>query len=147
QTWFDVCDELGMMVFGGNYSSAVGGEKPPVNYDKGVDWYANTKFQPIMHHPSLMIYALTNEVAYRGEKAKEWVSFLSYAHKELRKWDDTRLYIGNAGYGYGQSGDICDLHRYWGWYYASPFTFLNTRDYDSLTFPKKVQPLTFTECV
>lgn len=147
QNWYDVCDELGMMVFGGNYSGTVGGEKPPVDYDKGVNWYRNVKFAPIMHHPSLVIYALTNEVPYTGEIAQRWINFLSYAHRELRKWDDTRLYIGNAGYGYGQSGDICDLHRYWGWYYASPFTFLNIRDYERITFPDKVQPLTFTECV
>ena len=147
QTWYDVCDELGMMVFGGNYSAAVAGETPPKEYDKGVQWYKNEKFRPIMHHPSLMIYALTNEVPYTGSAAQKWLSFLDYAYSRLQKWDPTRLYIGNAGYGYGQSGDICDLHRYWGWYYASPFTFLHIRDYDRITFPDKVQPLTFTECV
>ncbi len=147
ETWYEVCDELGMMVFGGNYSGSVDGETPPKDYDKGVSWYENEKFQPIMHHPSLMIYALTNEVPYTGKKAQEWIDFLSYAHNKLKEWDNTRLYIGNAGYGYGQSGDICDLHRYWGWYYASPFTFLNIRDYNKITFPEKIQPLTFTECV
>lgn len=147
QTWYDVCDELGMLVFGGNYSGVVAGEKPPKEYDKAVDWYKNVKFGPIIHHPSLVIYALTNEVPYTGEIARQWVRFLDYAFEELKKWDHTRLYIGNAGYGYGQSGDICDLHRYWGWYYASPFTFLNIRDYDRITFPNRVQPLTFTECV
>ncbi len=147
QTWYDVCDELGMMIFGGNYSATVGGESPPAVYDKGVSWYKNQKFQPIMHHPSLMIYALTNEVPYAGLLAGKWLSFLDSAFSELKKWDSTRLYIGNAGYGYGKSGDICDLHRYWGWYYSSPFTFLNIRDYEKITFPDIVQPLTFTECV
>lgn len=147
QTWYSVCDELGMMVFGGNYSSEVNGQSPPRDYDKAVDWYKKTKFDPIMHHPSLVIYALTNEVPFSGEIAKKWVLFLDYAFDKLKKWDDTRLYIGNSGYGYGQSGDICDLHRYWGWYYSSPFTFLNIRDYERITFPDKVQPLTFTECV
>lgn len=147
QTWYDVCDELGMMVFGGNYSAMVAGENPPKNYADGVSWYENEKFQPLMHHPSLMIYALTNEVPYTGEIAKKWQDFLNYAYKQLKKWDDTRLYIGNAGYGYGRGGDICDLHRYWGWYYASPFTFLNIRDYDRITSPETMQPLTFTECV
>src|SRR5690606_17969049 len=47
QTWYDVCDELGMMVFGGNYSASVGGEKPPADYDQGVAWYTDTKFAPI----------------------------------------------------------------------------------------------------
>lgn len=147
QTWYDVCDELGMMVFGGNYSELVAGQSPPKDYDRGVSWYQKDKFQPIMHHPALMIYALTNEVPFQGSKAKEWVSFLDYAFDKLKNWDPSRLYIGNAGYGYGKSGDINDLHRYWGWYYASPFTFLHVRDYDSITFPGKTQPLTFTECV
>lgn len=147
ENWYQVCDELGMMVFGGNYSGSVDGERPPKEYDKGVQWYKEEKFYPIMHHPSLVIYALTNEVPYEGQIAQDWVRFLSYAHKKLREWDSTRLYIGNAGYGYGQSGDICDLHRYWGWYYSSPFTFLHIRDYPGITLPNKIQPLTFTECV
>lgn len=148
ETWYDVCDELGMMVFGGNYGSRVDGEKPPADYDKAVSWYKNEKFSLIAHHPSLMIYALTNEVPFTGEVAREWIRFLSYAHGKLREWDHTRLYIGNAGYGYGQSGDICDLHRYWGWYYASPFTFLHIRDNEQIIpFKKPVQPITFTECV
>lgn len=133
ENWYDVCDEFGMMVFGGNYSNTVAGQRPPTNYDEGVEWYKSTKFQPIMHHPSLMIYALTNEVPYKGDIANKWINFLSYAHQELKKWDNTRLYIGNAGYGYGQSGDICDLHRYWGWYYSSPYTFLNIRDNKIIT--------------
>lgn len=147
-TWYNVCDELGMMVFGGNYSGSVDGEKPPKDYDKAVAWYENEKFAPIAHHPSLMIYAMTNEVNYTGSLAEPWRKFLTYAHDQLLKWDNTRVYIGNAGYGYGQSGDICDLHRYWGWYYNSPFTFLHIRyNEDIVPFKKKVQPVTFTECV
>ncbi len=147
QTWYDVCDELGMMVFGGNYSGVVNDESPPKDYDSGVEWYKKTKFSPIMHHPSLMIYALTNEVPFAGSNAPKWDKFLTYAHSKLKEWDPTRLYIGNAGYGYGKGGDINDLHRYWGWYYATAYTFLHIRDYDSITFPKISQPLTFTECV
>lgn len=147
-TWYNVCDELGMMVFGGNYSGTVDGQKPPTDYDKAVNWYKNEKFAPIAHHPSLMIYALTNEVDYTGSKAEPWRKFLSYAYEQLLQWDNTRVYIGNAGYGYGQSGDICDLHRYWGWYYSSSFTFLHIRyNKDIIPFKKKVQPITFTECV
>ena len=147
QTWYDVCDELGMLVFGGNYSAMVDGQSPPRDYDNAVKWYCDVKFGPIMHHPSLVIYALTNEVPFNGEIAGKWVQFLDYAFAKLKVWDPSRLYIGNAGYGLGKSGDICDIHRYWGWYYASPFTFLNIRDYDQITFSGKVQPLTFTECV
>ena len=79
-TWYNVCDELGMMVFGGNYSGAVNGEKPPKDYDKAVRWYENEKFATIANHPSLVIYAMTNEVDYSGSKAEPWRKFLSYAH-------------------------------------------------------------------
>ena len=148
ETWYNVCDELGMMTFGGNYSSTVDDEKPPKDYDKAVVWYKNDAFAPIASHPSLMIYAMTNEVPYEGEIGIRWEKFLSYAHTELKKWDNTRTYIANPGYGYGKSGDICDLHRYWGWYYCSPFTFLNIRDNSKIIpFKKGVQPVTFTECV
>jgi beta-galactosidase len=148
ETWYSVCDELGMMVFGGNYSATVDDEKPPKDYDKAVAWYTNEAFAPIASHACLMIYAMTNEVPFEGAIAGQWEKFLSYAHTALRKWDNTRLYIANAGYGYGKSGDICDLHRYWGWYYCSPFTFLNIRDNEAIIpFKKPVQPITFTECV
>lgn len=158
QTWYDVCDELGMMVFGGNYSGNAQGREqddveasdtkgPPANRDAAERWYRETKFHPISHHPSLVIYALTNETPLRGKVGEAWHAFLTDMYQRLRPWDPTRLYIANAGYGLGLTGDICDLHRYWGWYYSSPFTFLHLRDAPMVTFPEKVQPLTFTECV
>ncbi|GAA4305005.1 glycoside hydrolase family 2 TIM barrel-domain containing protein [Compostibacter hankyongensis] len=149
ETWYDVCDEQGMMVFGGNYSGSVNGEKPPRDYDRAVTWYEQEKFGPIAHHPSLMVYAMTNETPFTGDISLRWRKFLTYAHGKLQQWDSTRVYIGNAGYGYGQSGDICDLHRYWGWYYSSPFTFLHIRHKaDIIPLKREVtQPITFTECV
>lgn len=163
EEWYDVCDELGMMVFGGNYAGKVaqgtkveaavqvGDESDggfPKDYDKGVSWYENDKLGPIAHHPSLMVYAMTNETPFVGKRAHEWEAFLSYNYDKLKKWDETRVYIANAGYGYGKTGDICDIHRYWGWYYSSPFTFLNIRDNAKIIpFPKSNQPVTFTECV
>ena len=163
EAWFDVCDELGMMVFGGNYGGKVaGGEKVesqskvgdetdggfPSNYDQGVSWYENEKLGQIAHHPSLMVYAMTNETPFDGSRAEKWEKFLDYAFNKLKKWDETRVYIANAGYGYGKSGDITDIHRYWGWYYSSPFTFLHIRDEAEISpYPGKHQPLTFTECV
>ncbi|MEP6673676.1 MAG: glycoside hydrolase family 2 TIM barrel-domain containing protein [Ferruginibacter sp.] len=163
EEWYDVCDELGMMVFGGNYSGSVaGGEKVedqtklgdetdggfPSDYNKGVDWYENKKLGAIAHHPSLMVYAMTNETPFAGKRAELWEKFLSYAFDKLEKWDETRVYIANAGYGYGKTGDITDIHRYWGWYYSSPFTFLNIRDESKLSpYPSQHKPITFTECV
>jgi len=149
ETWYDVCDEKGMMVFGGNYSGTVDGQKPPKDFEKAIDWYKNRAFAMIANHPSLMIYAMTNETPFAGKIATEWERFLAFAATRLRQWDSTRAYIANAGYGYGKAGDICDLHRYWGWYYSSPFTFLHIRnDRDIIPFPKRTgQPITFTECV
>jgi beta-galactosidase len=163
EEWFDVCDELGMMVFGGNYGARVAsGDKVeateqvgdegdngfPKDKNVGVSWYEHRKLGLIAHHPSLMVYAMTNETPFVGKRALEWEAFLSYAYGELKKWDETRVYIANAGYGYGKAGDICDIHRYWGWYYSSPFTFLNIRDNSKIVpFPKTGQPITFTECV
>lgn len=163
EEWFDVCDELGMMVLGGNYSGRVaGGENVeaqekvgdetdggfPADYDKGVEWYKNKKLGLIAHHPSLMVYAMTNETPFAGKRAELWEKFLSYAFTKLKKWDESKVYIANAGYGYGKTGDITDIHRYWGWYYSSPFTFLNIRDEAKINpYPSKHQPITFTECV
>lgn len=146
-TWYDVCDELGMMVFGGNYGGSVNGKGPTSAPAAAARWYRDEKFQPFTHHPSLVIYALTNEVAYLGEPGKKWDAFLGEIHRQLQPWDPTRLYIANAGYGAGRVGEIKDLHRYWGWYYETPFTFLHLRDYEPIVGSDKIQPLTFTECV
>ncbi|MEO7309582.1 MAG: glycoside hydrolase family 2 TIM barrel-domain containing protein [Chitinophagaceae bacterium] len=163
EEWYDVCDELGMMAFGGNYAGSVaGGEKVdaqaavgdetdggfPSDYDKGVEWYENKKLGLIAHHPSLMVYAMTNETPFAGKRAALWEKFLAHSYEKLKKWDETRVYIANAGYGYGKTGDITDIHRYWGWYYSSPFTFLNISDEAKINpNPSKHQPITFTECV
>lgn len=163
ETWYDVCDELGMMVFGGNYDGKVAkGAKVdkqeqvgdegdggfPKDHNVGLAWYEHEKLGLIAHHPSLMVYAMTNETPFTGKRFEEWNAFLTYAYNNLKKWDETRVYIANAGYGYGLTGDICDLHRYWGWYYSSPFTFLNIRsNANIIPFPKTGQPITFTECV
>lgn len=148
--WYDVCDEMGMMTSGGNYSAKVNGEDPPTDYDKAVEWLINKRLGPIAHHPSLVIYVINNETPFGiGKKGQAWLKFQTYAHQELLKWDHTKVYIGNAGYGYGKAGDVCDLHRYWGWYYNSAFTFLNIRNSkEIIPFDKPVyQPITFTECV
>jgi hypothetical protein len=147
ETWFEVCDELGMLVFGGNYGGSINGKGSTADPVASASWYRETKFHPVVQHPSLIIYALTNEVAGEGPAGARWDKLLGAIHHDLQPWDPTRLYIANAGYGYGRVGEINDLHRYWGWYYQSPFTFLHLRDYERIVQPDKVQPLTFTECV
>jgi hypothetical protein len=97
------------------------------------------------------MYLLANELPVSGERGKMFSALLTQAHAALKQWDSTRPYIGNAGYGEGREGDVCDVHRYWGWYYNSFLTYYNLRDklYAKPLFgdPAKNQPLTFTECV
>ena len=76
----------------------------------------------------MTFYILANEMPPEGEVGTRYREFLTKMCGKLKKWDDTRLYIGNTGYGLGKSGDIYDVHRYWGWYYNTFLTYLNMRD-------------------
>jgi beta-galactosidase len=131
QAWFDACDELGMMVYQGQYGSPLesdpGKKRPPAELNASVESY-KALFRTYSRHPSIMIYVLSNELPTSGTRGKAFHEFLSKAHRELKAWDDTHLYIGNAGYGEGREGDVCDVHRYWGWYYNSFLTYYNLRD-------------------
>jgi hypothetical protein len=155
QTWFDVCDELGMMIYNGVYGSPAGGKDVAANkgkkkipdVDAGVAHYREI-FDTYVAHPSVCIYILSNELPYEGEIGQGWHEFLTAAHAKL-KTRYTVPFIGNAGYGQGREGDINDVHRYWGWYYNSLLTFYNLRDPLLFGDPakSKTQPLTFSECV
>lgn len=90
--------------------------------------YKEIDLGPFTPHPSVVIYILSNEMPYEGKTGDLYREFLTKMCRELKKWDDTRLYIGNTGYGLGHSGDIYDVHRYWGWYYNTFLTYLNMRD-------------------
>ena len=155
QVWFDVADELGMMLFQGNYGTPQGGRPtaaPARPFRESLDWYKRDVIGPLVNHPSAAIYVLTNEQAdeeipYLKDGAKGINAFLTMAYDSLRAWDDTRLYIANAGYGFGRAGDICDLHRYWGWYYNSFLSFYTMRDPKVCWRSNKVQPMTMTELV
>ncbi len=149
QVWFDACDELGMMVFQGQYGSPLGsaGKKDPlVDFDKSIAAYKDL-FGTYASHPSIVIYILSNELPVSGTRGKAFSQFLTRGCAELKLWDSTRQYIGNAGYGEGREGDIQDVHRYWGWYYNTFLTFYNLRDQKLFGDPSKIQPLTFTECL
>src|ERR1700722_3858776 len=151
QVWFDVCDELGMMVFQGDYGSPLesSGRKksdPPADFEKSIGAYKRL-FSTYASHPSIVIYILSNELPTSGARGAAFSKFLTRACAELKKWDPTRQYIGNAGYGEGREGDVQDVHRYWGWYYNTFLTFYNLRDQKLFGDPSKIQPLTFTECL
>ena len=141
------------MIFGGRYGRPRITDhetNPPTdleNIDKYVDYYIEKEFTPLTWHPSVVIYVMSNEMPYKGSVGKKWDNFLQACYEELIKWDHTRPYIGNAGYGMGRSADIFDVHRYWGWYYNSFLTYMNLRDAALWQNEGKVQAVTFTECV
>jgi beta-galactosidase len=154
QVWFDVCDELGMMMYAGRYGSppeAESGKRvAPRDFDRCIAGYRKL-FESYVSHPCIVMYLLANELPVSGDRGKAFSDLLTTAHAALKQWDPTRPYIGNAGYGEGREGDVCDVHRYWGWYYNSFLTYYNLRDKLCPTplygDGAKNQPLTFTECV
>ena len=153
QVWFDVGDELGMMFFQGNYGTPEGGKStqaPTRPVHESVAWYRDTVLGPLANHPSVAVYMLSNEQAdieipYLNKGAAGVDRFLHQMYDSLHAWDASRLYIANAGYGFGRTGDICDLHRYWGWYYNSFLSFYEMRDPHVCWRTSKVQPMTMTE--
>lgn len=149
QNWMDVCDEEGMMIFAGRYGRPkhAAPAAPPADFDLSLRTYKEVDLGPFASHPSVVIYILANEMPHEGKVGDLYRDFLTKMCGELKKWDDTRLYIGNTGYGLGRSGDIYDVHRYWGWYYNTFLTYLNMRDKGMWQNPGKTQPITFTECV
>ena len=149
QNWMDVCDEEGMMIFAGRYGRPKHATQtaPPKDFDLSVKTYKEIDLGPFTSHPSVVIYIMSNEMPYEGKTGDLYRDFFTRMHQELKKWDSTRLYICNAGYGLGKSADIYDVHRYWGWYYNSFLTYLNMRDKSMWQNPGRVQPITFTECV
>lgn len=150
QDWMDVCDEEGMMIFGGCYGRPPLGSKKEAtsDFEGAMKIYRDSRLGNFSGHPSVVIYTLSNEMPVSGKAGDSYMDFLRRAHKELKtNWDDTREYIGNAGYGLGKAADIYDAHRYWGWYYNTYFTFLNLRDVNMWQNPGRTQAVTFTECV
>jgi len=152
QVWFDAADEVGMMIFQGHYGTPKGGTptSPPKDVAATLQWYRDDVLAPQVNHPSVVIYSLSNEqaakeVGYLSSGHAAVAAFLQTAYDTLSRWDDTRLYIGNAGYGFGRGGEICDLHRYWGWYYNSFLSFYTLRDPKICWRSSTVQPMTLTE--
>ena len=150
QTWLDVCDEEGMMIFGGRYGRprlAASESAPPTEIEPSVEHYIETEFTPLAPHPSVVIYVMSNEMPYKGALGQRWDDFLQGCYEQLIKWDHSRPYIGNAGYGMGRTADVFDVHRYWGWYYNTFVTYMNLRDTSLWQNEGQTQAITFTECV
>ena len=153
QVWFDVCDELGMMLFQGNYGtpkSAKPTSAPTIPLAESIKWYKEDVIGPLVNHPSVVVYVLSNEqadkeIGYLSTGADQVAAFLKVAYDSLHAWDASRVYITNAGYGFGRSGDICDLHRYWGWYYNSFLSFYTMRYPTTCWRTPVAQPMTMTE--
>lgn len=153
--WFEAADEVGMMVFQGHYGTPRWGTStsaPSVPFEQSLAWYRDEVVGPQANHPSIVIYTLSNEqaapeISYLTRGHQEVDAFLRRVHLSLREWDPTRLYIGNAGYGFGRAGEICDIHRYWGWYYNSFLSFYTLRDPRICWRTETPQPITLTENV
>ncbi len=150
--WLDAADEVGMLVFQGNYGTPKGGTqtKAPTDLAASLAWYRDDMLAPQVNHPSVVIYALTNEVAdaeihYASDGAVAMGRFLQTVYDTVHAWDPTRLIIANAGYGFGRVGEICDLHRYWGWYYNSFLSFYTLRDPNVCWRGRTGQPITMSE--
>lgn len=152
--WLDAADDVGMLVFQGHYGTPRGGSqtRAPANLAASVAWYRDTVLAPQVNHPSVIIYALTNEVSdpeihYASDGAAAMGRHLQAVYDSVHVWDPTRLIIANAGYGFGRTGELCDLHRYWGWYYNSFLSFYSLRD-PSVCWRRGVpQPITLSEVV
>jgi hypothetical protein len=154
QVWLNACDSLGMLVYQGLYGS-------PKGYSKGkpggVPWndvIANYHevLEPLVNHPSVVIYVLSNELASRDiiqttAGADTTAAYMFHVYKVLRDWDSTRAYIGNAGYGYGREGYLCDMHHYWAYYYNTALSYYTLRDPKTCWRTDRKQPITISEGV
>ena len=74
QVWFDVCDELGMMMYAGRYGSppeADGGKRvAPKDFDRCIAGYRKL-FEGYVSHPSIVMYLLANELPVSGERGAD----------------------------------------------------------------------------
>lgn len=155
--WLDACDELGMMVFQGNYGSAPGGRKSdpgirtggdiPPSLASAIPAYRRI-FANLANHPSVVIYVLTNEVDNpRSYPKGQYLPFLEKVQSDVQSFDPTRPIIANAGFGNGlPKGGVYDLHRYAGWYSGTMVDWYDLSPW--LQDARRMdEPFTISECV
>lgn len=150
--WMDAADDVGMLLLQGHYGVPKGGTatRAPTDIKASIAWYRDDVLAPQVNHPSVIIYALTNETAdaevhYQSDGAAGMGRFLQAVYDSVHAWDPTRLVIANAGYGFGRTGELCDMHRYWGWYYNSFLSFYTLRDPNICWRGRTGQPITMSE--
>jgi len=142
--WLDACDELGILVFQGNYGPAPGGKgTDPPTYEQAKPGYREIVAN-LANHPSVVIYVLTNEVDYKKTAYKD---FLTEIREEVRMLDPTRPVIGNAGFGLGEPGELFDVHPYSGWYSGNISDWYGVYSRYLTQADKAGKPLTLSECV
>lgn len=152
--WLSIADEVGMMVFVGRYG--VPGIQGATRYsaptfdESAVTYYQHLFADEYMNHPSVMIWVLTNETPKPGlEIGDQYLDFLRQCYEGLVKWDPTRAYISNTGFGLGQTGDVNSFHAYLGWYNGLAQSAYKFREDQRplIDLPAPKQPMLFTEIV
>jgi hypothetical protein len=152
--WRSMCDEVGMMVFVGRYGAPswkdASRSHAPTFDESAVTYYKQLFAKKYMSSPSVVIWVLSNELpSAMGETGKQYTTFMRQCYEGLKKWDPTRAYIENAGFGLGQAGTVNDFHVYVGWYNGTAKSAYKFRDDLRLMadMPSPIQPMTFTECI
>ncbi len=148
KNWLDVCDEMGMMVIQGCYGPPPGAKKDSPSNDISftINELKDKYFRNFLHHPSVVIYIVANEVGLKQADQRNYYDWLQRVCKKLKAWNPNALYLADAGAPECDAGDINDMHFYAGWYYGSFLDYLNFRKpVDDVTDPQR--PLTLSECV
>lgn len=137
EAWLDAADEIGLGVSIEGIrpwalAGLIGGPPPPIFQH----WLMENEdvVRRCRNHPSVLIWTVGNEMLLRDGKNLEKWRLLSQVVKQTRRLDPTRPVVCSSDYTrdpefYAKvlkpagidDGDFDDIHRYRGWYAASPF--------------------------
>lgn len=152
--WLSIADEVGMMVFVGRYGvPGIQGAtryRAPIFDESAVTYYQHFFADEYMNHPAVVMWVLSNELPKPGlEIGDQYLAFLKKCYEGLVKWDPTRAYISNTGFGLGQTGDVNSFHAYLGWYNGLAQSAYKFREDQRplIGLPAPQQPMLFTEIV